>query len=162
MDLYGELILEHSKHPEHSGLRDGSAAEVHHINPTCGDEITLRVHLGSPDSPDSPDSRTGDVVTDVSYEAMGCSISVAATSMLAQECIGRPVSETLGTYRHVHAMLTSRGSDPGDAAQIGDAVALAGVAKYPARVKCALLGWSAYLDALARAGVDIAAMRTYR
>jgi nitrogen fixation NifU-like protein len=151
VDLYGELILEHSKHPEHAGLREGAAAEVHHINPTCGDEVTVRVHL------DSSGGET--VISDVSYDALGCSISVAATSMLAQECVGRPVSQTLETYRHVHAMLTSRGTDPGDADEIGDAVALAGVAKYPARVKCALLGWSAYLDALARAGVDIAAMR---
>jgi nitrogen fixation NifU-like protein len=151
VDLYGELILEHSKRPLHAGLRDGSDAEVHHINPTCGDEVTLRVHLGSPER---------DVVSDVSYDALGCSISVAATSMLAQECVGRPVRETLTTYRHVHAMLTSRGEDHGEAEQIGDAVALAGVARYPARVKCALLGWSAYLDALAQAGVDIAAVRS--
>ncbi len=80
---------------------------------------------------------------------------MASTSILAQECVGLPVAETLGTYGHVRAMLTSRGTDPGEAEQIGDAVALAGVAKYPARVKCALLGWTAYLDALAQAGIDI-------
>jgi len=151
MDLYGELILDHSKRPVHAGLRPHAAAEVHHVNPTCGDEVTLRVHL---------DSAESESVTDISYDAMGCSISVAATSMLAQECVGRPVAETLDTYRHVHAMLTSRGADAGETDQIGDAVALAGVARYPARVKCALLGWSAYLDALAQAGVDIAAVRS--
>src|SRR5699024_3884017 len=89
-----------------------------------------------------------------------CSISVASTSVLAEETIGRPVAETLETYRHLHDMLTSRGADPGDPEQIGDAVAFAGVARYPARVKCALLSWSAYLDALARAGADISAAST--
>ncbi len=97
------------------------------------------------------------VLRDVSYDALGCSISVASASVLAEECLGRPVADTLVTYRHLHAMLTSRGEDPGDAEQIGDAVAFAGVAKYPARVKCALLPWTAYLDALARAGADISA-----
>ncbi len=147
MDMYGELILDHSKRPVGAGLRDGSQAEVHHINPTCGDEVTLRVHLVTSDG--------AAVLSDVSYDALGCSISMASTSILAEECVGRPVSETLTTYGHVKAMLTSRGTDPGDAEQIGDAVALAGVAKYPARVKCALLGWTAYLDALAQAGIDI-------
>ncbi|MGB3764602.1 MAG: SUF system NifU family Fe-S cluster assembly protein [Ornithinimicrobium sp.] len=147
MDMYGELILDHSKRPVGAGLREDFGAEVHHINPTCGDEVTLRVHLGEADGVP--------MLSDLSYDALGCSISMASTSILAQECVGLPVAETLDTYGHVKAMLTSRGTDPGDAEQIGDAVALAGVAKYPARVKCALLGWTAYLDALAQAGHDI-------
>ncbi|MGB3828500.1 MAG: SUF system NifU family Fe-S cluster assembly protein [Ornithinimicrobium sp.] len=150
MDMYGELILDHSKRPVGAGLREGFGAEVHHINPTCGDEVTLRVHLG--------DSDGVAVLSDLSYDALGCSISMASTSILAQECVGEPVSDTLMTYGHVKAMLTSRGADPGEAEEIGDAVALAGVAKYPARVKCALLGWTAYLDALAQAGYDISAI----
>lgn len=164
MDLYGELLLEHSKRPLHAGLRDGAHAEVHHVNPTCGDEVTLRVHLdrastGGARGAESASDIGEPVLRDLSYDALGCSISIAATSMLAEESVGRPVAQTLATYDSVHAMLTSKGKDPGDVEQIGDAVALAGVAKYPARVKCALLGWSAYLDALARAGVDIAATR---
>lgn len=148
MDMYGELILDHSKRPVGAGLREGFGAEVHHINPTCGDEVTLRVHLGEADGVA--------VLSDLSYDALGCSISMASTSILAQECVGLPVADTLDTYGHVKAMLTSRGKDAGEAEQIGDAVALAGVAKYPARVKCALLGWTAYLDALAQAGYNIA------
>ncbi len=147
MDMYGELILDHSKRPVGAGLRAGSNAEVSHVNPTCGDEVTLRVHVSEVDGVS--------VLSDLSYDALGCSISVASTSILNQECVGEPVAQTLATYGHVKAMLTSRGTDPGDAEQIGDAVALAGVAKYPARVKCALLGWTAYLDALAQAGIDI-------
>lgn len=143
MDLYAELILEHSKRPRRSGLREPFDAEVHHVNPTCGDEVTLRVAVD------------GDTVVDVSYDALGCSISIAATSVLAEEVTGRPVTEALDTYRAMRRMLTSRGTDTGDPEQLGDGVALAGVSRYPARVKCALLGWTAFTDALARAGVDI-------
>ncbi len=148
MDLYQELILEHSKRPHHAGLREPFDAEVHHVNPTCGDEVTLRVDVEGT----GPDA----VVTDVSYAAQGCSISVASSSVLAEEVIGRPVSEALTTFEAMRAMLTSRGAVTGDEAVIGDGVAFAGVSKYPARVKCALLGWTAFTDALARAGVDIA------
>ena len=147
MDLYQELILEHSKRPRHAGLREPFEAEVHHVNPTCGDEVTLRVDVTG---------TGGDaVVTDVSYQAQGCSISVASSSVLAEEVIGHSVSEALETFEAMRAMLTSKGTVPGDEDVIGDGVAFAGVAKYPARVKCALLGWTAFTDALARAGVDI-------
>ena len=149
MDLYQELILDHSKRPHHAGLREPFDAEVHHINPTCGDEVTLRVDLTG----QGPDA----VVSDVSYEARGCSISVASSSVLADEVIGHPVAEALGTVEAMRAMLTSKGQIAGDEEVIGDGVAFAGVARYPARVKCALLGWTAFTDALARAGVDIAA-----
>ena len=148
MDLYQELVLEHSKRPHHAGLREPYDAEVHHVNPTCGDEVTLRVHL----SGTGPDA----VVEDVSYDTLGCSISTASTSVLADEVIGRPVGEALTTHEAMRRMLTSRGKDPGDEEVLGDGVALAGVARYPARVKCALLGWMALSDALHRAGVDTA------
>lgn len=154
MELYGELILDHARRPLHAGLREPYDVEVNHVNPTCGDEISLRVRVV-----EAADG-SGTVVEDVSYDALGCSISVASASVLAEESIGRPLEDTLTTYRHLHAMLTSRGADPGDPEQIGDGVAFAGVARYPARVKCALLSWSAYLDALARAGVDISAAST--
>ncbi|MGD8149030.1 Fe-S cluster assembly sulfur transfer protein SufU [Ornithinimicrobium sp. Y1694] len=152
MDLYGELILDHAKRPQHAGLREPYDVEVNHVNPTCGDEISLRVHV--------VDEGGAPVLRDVSYDALGCSISVAAASVLAEESHGRPVAETLATYQGVRAMLTSKGTDPGDPELIGDGVAFAGVARYPARVKCALLPWTAYLDALARAGVDISAAST--
>jgi nitrogen fixation NifU-like protein len=147
MDLYQELILEHSKRPQHAGLREPFDAEVHHVNPTCGDEVTLRVDVEG----EGPEA----VVRDISYQAQGCSISVASTSVLAEEVIGRPVSEALTTFEAMKAMLTSKGQLAGDEEVIGDGVAFAGVSKYPARVKCALLGWTAFTDALARCGVDI-------
>lgn len=143
MDLYAELILDHSRHPEYAGLREPFDAEVHHVNPACGDEVHLRVHV------------TDGRVLDISHQSIGCSISIAATSVLAHESVGQPVADTLRFGAALRAMLTSKGSDPGDPEQLGDAIAFAGVSKYPARVKCALLGWSAYTDALVRAGVDI-------
>ncbi|WP_168581567.1 Fe-S cluster assembly sulfur transfer protein SufU [Gephyromycinifex aptenodytis] len=148
MDLYAELILDHSKHPQHAGLREPFDAEVHHVNTSCGDELTLRVRLANPQAGSEA------VLEDISYDALGCSISMASTSILAQECRGRSLAETMATYDAMKSMLTSRGTDPGDEEVIGDGVALAGVAQYPARVKCALLGWSALLDALARSGAD--------
>lgn len=161
MDLYAELIIEHSKRPLHAGLREPYDAQTHHVNPTCGDEVTLRVHLDRTGSEAAAD-KTGleAVVRDLSYDAMGCSISIASTSILAEETIGHTVREALDTFEAMRVMLTSRGTDPGDEEVLGDGVALAGVAKYPARVKCALLGWTAFTDALARAGVDISSTTT--
>ncbi|HYN28402.1 MAG TPA: SUF system NifU family Fe-S cluster assembly protein [Dermatophilaceae bacterium] len=154
MDLYQELILEHSKRPLHAGLREPFDAEVHHVNPTCGDEVTLRVRVARPTGEGSG-TLADAVVEDVSYDATGCSISTASTSILADEVIGHPLPEALATFAAMRAMLTSRGADPGDEEVVGDGVALAGVSKYPARVKCALLGWMAFTDALRRAGVPV-------
>jgi nitrogen fixation NifU-like protein len=147
MDLYQELILEHSKRPHRAGLREPFDAEVHHVNPTCGDEVTVRVNIHGTGGDAS--------VADVSYDALGCSISVASASVLSSQVTGHSVREALHAYDAMRAMLTSKGADPGDEDLIGDGIAFAGVAKYPARVKCALLGWAAFTDALARAGVDI-------
>jgi nitrogen fixation protein NifU and related proteins len=143
MDLYQELILEHSKHPQGEGLRDPFDAEVHHVNPTCGDEVTLRVRLGARDG--------ATTLEDVSFASQGCAISRASASVLHQLVSGLPLDEVTSTYEAMHGMLTSRGKDPGSEEVLGDGVALAGVAKYPSRVKCALLSWMALTDALARA-----------
>jgi nitrogen fixation NifU-like protein len=146
MDLYQELILEHSKRPLHAGLREPFGAEVHHVNPTCGDEVTLRVHVEG--------AGRDAVVRDISYDALGCSISMASTSVLAEEVIGHTVAEAMTTHAAMRSMLTSKGAETGDEEVIGDGVAFAGVSKYPARVKCALLGWMAFTDALHQAGID--------
>ena len=147
MDLYQELILEHSKRPHGVGLRDPFVAESHQVNPTCGDEVTLRVDLDG--------TGPGATVRDVSYDALGCSISVASTSVLIDLVTGHTVGEALRAYTAMRTMLTSKGTDEGDEDIIGDGVAFAGVSKYPARVKCALLGWTALTDALVRAGADV-------
>ena len=139
--MYQDVILDHYKHPHHRGLRQPFGAEVQHVNPTCGDEVTLRVSL----------SDDGEQVTDVSYDGQGCSISQAATSVLADQVIGQSVGDALKTVEAFNEMITSRGTIAGDEDLLGDGIAFAGVSKYPARVKCALLGWLAFKDALARA-----------
>jgi nitrogen fixation NifU-like protein len=153
MDLYQELILEHSKRPHGAGLRAPFATEVHHVNPTCGDEVTLRVRLVDGDVRGDGEA-PGSVLADVSYDALGCAISTASTSVLYDLTEGRPLAEVRRTAAAMHAMLTSRGADPGDEEVLGDGVALSGVSRYPARVKCALLGWMALQDALTQAGQD--------
>ena len=133
-------IRDSYKNPKFSGLREGQA-EVHHVNPSCGDEITLRVKL----------SADGSTVEDVSYDAEGCSISQASTSVMAEEIVGRPLEEANGKLAEFEKMVTSRGEIEGDDEIIGDGIAFAGVAKFPARVKCALLGWKAFQAATAEA-----------
>ncbi|WP_083409010.1 Fe-S cluster assembly sulfur transfer protein SufU [Mycolicibacterium rutilum] len=139
--MYQEVILDHYKHPHHRGLREPFGAEVHHVNPTCGDEVTLRVAL----------SDDGERVIDISYDGQGCSISQASTSVLTDQVIGQSVSGALETVAAFNEMVASRGTVEGDENVLGDGIAFAGVAKYPARVKCALLGWMAFKDALAQA-----------
>lgn len=137
--IYQEVILDHYKHPHHRGLREPFAAEVHHVNPTCGDEVTLRVFV--------EDNK----IADVSYDGQGCSISQAATSVLTDQVIGLTVDEALKTVASFNEMISSRGTIDGDEDIIGDGIAFAGVSRYPARVKCALLGWMAFKDALVQA-----------
>ncbi|HWC83012.1 MAG TPA: SUF system NifU family Fe-S cluster assembly protein [Pseudonocardiaceae bacterium] len=141
--MYQEIILDHYKHPHGRGLRDPFEAEVHHVNPTCGDEVTLRVHLkGDGDQAE---------VADVSYDGQGCSISQASASVLTDLVIGHTVKEAFGTMDEFVRLMQGRGQIEPDEDVLEDAIAFAGVAKYPARVKCALLGWMAFKDAVARA-----------
>lgn len=137
-DLYQEIILDHYRAKHHSGLREPYEAEVHHVNPSCGDEVTLRMHID------------GDTVTDVSYEGLGCSISQASTSVMTDLVIGRPVAYGLELYDEFLTMMQSKGQAQPDEDRLEDGIAFAGVAKFPARVKCALLGWSAFKDAALR------------
>ena len=140
--LYQEIILDHYRAPHHHGLREPFDAELHQVNPTCGDEVTLRVLL--------TDDRTP-VVQDVSYESLGCSISQASASVLTDLVIGHSLPDALRTVDAFEAMVTSRGADPGDEDVLGDGVAFAGVAKYPNRVKCALMSWLTFKKVVASA-----------
>jgi nitrogen fixation NifU-like protein len=139
--MYQDVILDHYKHPHGRGLRPGDA-EVHHVNPTCGDEITLRVRL------------SGTTVEDVSYEGQGCSISQASASVLNELLVGKDVADAQRVQETFLELMQSRGAiEPDEAMEdvLEDAVAFAGVSKYPARVKCALLSWMAWKDATAQA-----------
>jgi nitrogen fixation NifU-like protein len=141
--MYQEVILDHYKHPHGRGLRDGDA-EVHHVNPTCGDEITLRVKLGG----------DGTLIEDISYEGQGCSISQASASVLNELLVGKDYAEAQKIQGTFLELMQSKGKvEPDEAMEevLEDAVAFAGVSKYPARVKCALLSWMAWKDATAQA-----------
>jgi nitrogen fixation protein NifU and related proteins len=138
-DLYQEIILDHYRSKHHSGLREPYEAEVHHVNPTCGDEVRLRVHL------------EGDTVSDVSYESMGCSISQASTSVMSDLVIAHDIAHGFDLYEEFLTMMQGKGQIEPDEDRLEDAIAFAGVAKFPARVKCALIGWSAFKDAVIRA-----------
>jgi nitrogen fixation NifU-like protein len=141
--LYQDIILDHYRNPHHKGLRDPFDAEVHHVNPVCGDEVTLRVTL--------KDVNGELVVEDVSYDSLGCSISQASASVMSDLVIGKPVDDAMTIGQVFLELMQSKGQGEPDEDVLEDAVAFAGVSKYPARIKCALLGWMAWKDATARA-----------
>ena len=141
--LYQEIILDHYKNPHHRGLREPYDAEVHHLNPTCGDEITLRVQLD------------GDTVKDVSYDSEGCSISQASASVMTDLVIGKDLATATSTYDEFLELMQSKGQLEPDEEVLEDAIAFAGVSKYPARVKCALLSWMAWRDAVGKARGEV-------
>jgi len=119
-NLYQEVILDHYKRPQHKKLSSTFDAQVHHVNPSCGDEIDLNLTI-----------KDG-IVSNISWDGVGCSISQASVSILTDLLIGK-------------------GTIAGDETVLEDAIALAGVSKYPARIKCALLGWMAFKDASVQA-----------
>ena len=137
--LYQEIILDHYRHPRTKGLRDPFDAQVHHVNPTCGDEITLRVDIEDA------------VVRDISFDAMGCSISQASASVMYEQLVGKPLDEVWPILEEFVHLIEGRGKVQPDEDVLGDGIAFAGVAAYPARVKCALLGWMAFKDATLQA-----------
>jgi nitrogen fixation NifU-like protein len=137
--MYQEIILDHYRNPHHKGLREPFDAEVHHVNPTCGDEVTVRVKVAD------------GVVQDVSYDGQGCSISQASTSVMTDLVIGQTVDEALAKSDAFLELMQSRGELEPDEDVLEDGIAFAGVSRYPARVKCALLGWMAWKDATAQA-----------
>ena len=138
-NLYQEIILDHYRHPHGKGLATDFASEVHHVNPTCGDEITLRITRGA----------DGTEILNVSYDGQGCSISQASASMMFDQVNGQDYRTGLNAVDHMTAMM-QRTIEP-DEDVLGDAIALVGVAQYPARVKCALLAWMAWKDAAIQA-----------
>jgi nitrogen fixation NifU-like protein len=144
--MYQQIILDHYKHPQHRGLNDPFDAEVHHVNPTCGDEITLRVRL-----------QDGQIA-DLSWVGEGCSISQASTSVMSDLVVGESIDDALGLSDKFLELMQARGADvlsDEDEEALDDAVAFAGVSKYPARVKCALLGWMAMKGAVAQASAPV-------
>jgi nitrogen fixation NifU-like protein len=169
--LYQQVILDHYREKHGVGLRgpagtpdrpavvDGDLvwAQSRQVNPLCGDEVTLRVALEPPveadraDRVDRADRPRAPVVRDVAWEAEGCSISQASTSVLHDLVVGEPLAVVRTVVDAFRAMVRARGEAEPDEAVLGDAVAFAGVGRHANRVKCAMLGWTAFEDALTRA-----------
>ena len=138
-NLYQEVILDHYKNPQNKHLASDNDAQVHHVNPSCGDEITLGVKLD------------GNTVVSVNWDGVGCSISQASTSIMSDLLVGKSLDQANALSETFLHLMQSKGSEEGDPEVLEDAVALAGVSKYPARIKCALLGWMAFKDASVQA-----------
>lgn len=134
-NLYQEIILEHYRHPQGKGLQSEYVVEVHHVNPSCGDEITLRTKIE-------------DDTVEVSYHNSGCSISQASASMMWELVQGKSLENALHLEAEFLELMQSKGQGTDEDESMGDAIAFVGVSQFPARVKCALLAWMALKDAL--------------
>lgn len=155
--LYQQVILDHSKFPKGKGLQElieGLAgAESFQKNPSCGDEVTMRVSFAG----DADNA----VIEQLSWEGVGCSISQASISVLSDLVAGKTVAEAEEVADLFRELMDTRGKGfdlEGDELEekedaLGDATAFTGVSKFPARIKCALLGWSALKDTINKAGV---------
>ena len=140
--LYQEVILDHYKKPHHKGLPVGEI-QVHHVNPNCGDEITLSLSI-----------RAGKI-EDLVWDGIGCSISQASASIMSDLVSGKSVEQASNALDQFTQLMQSKGAVVGDEEILEDAIALAGVSKFPARVKCALLSWMAFKDAAIQNGAKI-------
>jgi nitrogen fixation NifU-like protein len=136
--LYQQVILDLSRRPHGRGLEPEPAGQSHQINPTCGDEITLQVHL-------EPD---GERIRAIRWEGQGCSISQASASLFSDLAPGLTLAELSTRIDAFRIAMRSRGTIEPDEELLGDAVALGGVSRYVARVKCAMLAWVAGEEAI--------------
>jgi nitrogen fixation protein NifU and related proteins len=137
-ELYQQVILDHSKRPRNFGEIPG-AIRVTGDNPSCGDEIQLDLKLG-----------TEGMIEDVKFKGTGCAISQASASLMTMKLKGKPRAEAERLLRNFHALVT--GESEANTTGLGDAVLLRGVRKFPQRVKCAMLAWRAFEQALADGG----------
>lgn len=138
-NLYQEVILDHYKNPLNKSLAKEYDVQVHHINPSCGDEITLNITL------------TGNVISKITWDGVGCSISQASVSIASDLLVGKTLDVSESITQEFMDLMQSKGKKSGNELVLEDAVALAGVSQYPARIKCALLGWMAIKDAAMQA-----------
>lgn len=137
-NLYRQVILDHSSHPHHHGALDASSQKIEMNNPTCGDVIELEV--------DIQDNR----IKDIAFQGSGCSISTASASMMTDAVIGKTVAEAEQLVADFSQLVL--GNEVADEEKLGDAAMLSGVAKFPARIKCATLAWKALEQAVENDG----------
>ncbi len=140
-DLYQDIILDHYKHPRGRHPLAVAAGESHQVNPTCGDEVTVQVALDE------------DGHLEIGYEGQGCSISQASASVMSEMLVGTDPAHADEVRLGFVELMHSKGNADPDEDLLGDGIAFVGVAKYPARIKCALLPWMALQDAQAKAGI---------
>lgn len=138
--LYQEVILTHSREPDGRGIVDGWTGRAHEVNPLCGDQIDLAATLD------------GDVISAIHWDGHGCAVSQASASLLVGLLEGASVADARDRIEAFRIALRSRGAIDLDEERFGDAVALSGVSRYVARVKCAMLPWVALERALTDAG----------
>ena len=158
-ELYQEVILDHSKHPRHFREMPEANRHADGHNPLCGDRVTVYLHV------------LGDVVEDVSFKGVGCSISTASASMMADTLRGRSVGEVCALFDRFHALVTAdrshaagageatAGSELGKLAdsELGKLAVFSGICEFPMRVKCASLPWhtmKAALEGAAKASTE--------
>jgi nitrogen fixation NifU-like protein len=131
-ELYQQVILDHNRRPRNHGRLPTANRVAHGENPSCGDQCTVYLRL------------EGGKIADISFDGSGCAISQAAASLMTTQLKGRPAAEAEGLYHQFHDIVTT-GQAP---EEISDLAAFAGVHAFPARIKCATLGWHAALNAL--------------
>jgi nitrogen fixation NifU-like protein len=134
LDLYQDIVLEHKRAPRNFGPLPGATHRAEGTNPQCGDQISVALKI------------VQDRIADVRFEGQGCAICIASTSMMTEAIKGAPTDAALQLQERFRGVLT--GTEEPDAAYLGKLISLAGVARYPSRIKCALLGWHALGHAL--------------
>ncbi|CAN5833660.1 SUF system NifU family Fe-S cluster assembly protein [soil metagenome] len=132
--LYQQVIIQHYRHPHNRGVLEAPDAEVHLHNPTCGDEITLQLQV-----------RDGNIA-DVRFSGHGCSISQASASMMTRQLKGKPLAEADALAARFTEMMHGNPEAATDR-KLGELRALAGVSRFPVRIRCALLAWNALSEA---------------
>jgi len=135
-DLYQDVVLEHKRAPRNYGPLAHATHQAEGTNPACGDRVAVQLQL--------QDGR----VQDIRFTGQGCAICMASTSMMTEAVKGGDVQAAQALQRHFRAVLT--GEEEPQAAPLGKLVSLAGVRRYPSRIKCALLGWHALMHAIAQ------------
>ncbi len=127
-ELYQEVILDHNKKPRNFHALGEPSQKSEGYNPLCGDKVTVYLQL------------EGGRVKDVSFQGSGCAISKASASLMTTAVKGRPVEEVRALFERFHQVVSGHGSTE-DVKTLGTLAVLAGVAEFPARVKCATLAW---------------------
>lgn len=138
-DLYQEIILDHNKRPRNFGPLVGATHRADGRNPLCGDELSVSLRL------------EGDRVAAIHFHGQGCAISKASASLMTEALCGKRLPEARALAERVLAALQPHGAEL-VLERDGELAALLGVRKFPARVKCATLGWHAFLAAAAGRG----------